>query len=83
MELPGRPEADERETHRRSLPSGAPKRTWAGRGTNGPCDFCGQTIPPDQVEYEVELQQQNAGRVLHMHFECYQAWAITARRTRT
>jgi hypothetical protein len=34
------------------------------------------------VEYEVELQQGSASRVLHLHFACYQEWVITARRVR-
>ncbi len=81
MELPRRPDANDTDSRSRSMPSGTPRRTWAGRGTNESCDFCRQTIRPEQVEYEVELQGSTS-RVLHLHFECYQAWMITARRAR-
>ena len=78
MELPRRPDA-ESDANRRVLPSGTPRRTWAGHGTGGPCDFCAQLIRPEQVDYEVELQGGSTTRVLHLHLKCYQDWMITAR----
>jgi len=47
------------------------RRTWAGQGTGQPCFMCGRPIPPQEIEYEVEL---DSGKVLHFHFACQQAW---------
>ena len=82
MELPRRLDVDDPDGNRSALPYGSPRRTWAGRGTGGPCDYCSKTIRPEQVEYEVECLQDNAPRVLHLHFACYQEWIVLAKRAR-
>jgi hypothetical protein len=62
-----------------------PLRTWAGHGTGAPCSACGETIQPQDVEYEIELpamsterptrfQPGTDGRSLRFHFSCYRRW---------
>jgi len=59
-----------------------PLRTWASRGTGTTCDLCDNRINPHEIEYEVELAQDDATRLLHMHFACHQRWASEGRRRR-
>jgi hypothetical protein len=80
MDVQRLPDADGSDGERIPVPFGIPRRTWAGRGSGGPCDLCHQIVQPHQVEYEVELVLGNLPRVLHLHFECYQEWALNARR---
>jgi hypothetical protein len=54
----------------RGLAARAPLRTWAGQGTGQKCHLCGRPIESGEIEYEVE----NAGKRLHFHFRCQQAW---------
>jgi hypothetical protein len=56
------------------LPYEEPTRTWAGHGTGALCNFCGETIKPQDIEYEVELVTAMNVRNLHFHFNCYRSW---------
>ena len=61
---------------KRTLPYRKPQRTWAGYGSGERCDLCSTPIGPKQIEYEVELSLSAPGRTLHLHFDCYQKWAL-------
>ena len=63
-----------------------PLRTWAGHGTGARCSSCGETIQPQDIEYEIELPTMNGerpmrfqpgtdGRSLRFHFACYRKWS--------
>jgi hypothetical protein len=43
----------------------------AGYGEDLLCDVCGELITGGQVQYDFA---DDAGRVLHLHLQCHQAW---------
>jgi hypothetical protein len=62
-----------------------PLRTWAGHGSGATCSGCGQSIRPQEIEYEIELPASGAerpqryqpgsdGKSLRFHFACYRNW---------
>ena len=56
------------------VPYTKPQRTWAGHGSGGPCDLCGEPIDPQQIEYEVELSEDACVSVLNLHLSCFEVW---------
>jgi hypothetical protein len=51
----------------------APERSatpFGGMGTKRPCDGCDESIPPEQIEYEVDVDR----RTLRFHDICFAAW---------
>jgi hypothetical protein len=58
----------------RSLSDEQPLRTWAGKGSGASCHMCGRPIKAQEIEYEVELPPEGAGRCLRFHFDCYRVW---------
>ncbi len=48
-----------------------PGRVWAGEGGGRPCDACGETIGPDEAEFEVDL---SGGQTARMHRACHEIW---------
>jgi hypothetical protein len=60
------------------LPISAPSRTFGGPGADQPCAVCGQTIPRDQMEFEIEFRHDSAAPgmndVRHLHPRCFAAW---------
>jgi len=51
-----------------------PLRIWAGAGTGLICSLCGRPIGPHEIEYEVELEEQDARGRLRFHVRCQQIW---------
>lgn len=55
-------------------------RLWAGRGTGQPCDLCGKVIPPEEVQYDLEVADRSSdanvstGRIFSFHLGCYDTW---------
>jgi hypothetical protein len=61
-------------------------RLWAGRGTGQPCEYCGKTIPAEDVQYDLELAEKSAasspdGRILSFHIACYDPWRARAEKS--
>jgi hypothetical protein len=59
------------------LPMRAPDRTFGGPGVNQACAVCGEAIPRDDMEFEIEFSCDGvtAGAdVWHLHPMCFIAW---------
>src|SRR5438309_4809187 len=59
------------------LPTRKPDRTFGGPGMGKSCAVCGDTIPPEQMEVEIEFNLDGAlaGRgSYHLHPWCLAAW---------
>ena len=59
------------------LPTRKPDRTFGGPGMGKSCAVCGDTIPPEQMEFEIEFHLDGAlaGRgSYHQHPWCLAAW---------
>jgi hypothetical protein len=54
------------------LPHSDGHRVYAGKGDGHACACCDQPITRALVEYEVEIEE--TGRSLPMHFHCYHSW---------
>jgi hypothetical protein len=68
--------AQAEQTEPTPVPYRKPHRTWAGYGSGAGCDWCRRAIESNQIEYEVELAAGPAPRVLHLHRQCFQDWAV-------
>ena len=77
--MPGNPK------HAHAAPEGAapgPVRLWAGSGTGKQCDFCGNAISVDDVQYDLEVSESSTSaadkssrsRTLSFHLGCYDPW---------
>ena len=49
-------------------------RTWAGHGRGASCDVCREPINPDQIEYEVVIEDAAGREAVRLHFDCYDRW---------
>jgi hypothetical protein len=61
------------------LPRRDPDRTWGGKGVGLPCLVCGERIPRDQVEYELQFAHDGATprrERFHLHLRCFAAWEM-------
>lgn len=57
------------------LPLAREPKIFAGYGQNESCDACEQLIRPNDVIYEIELNNDRADQVvLAMHRVCFAAW---------
>jgi hypothetical protein len=60
------------------LPSHRPVRTWGGPGSATCCAVCGETVLPDEMEYELQFaaggDESCGARPYHVHVRCYRAW---------
>jgi hypothetical protein len=54
------------------LPITLPQKMYSGYGSNAPCDACGDTILPAQIEYEWGYPDQP--RIFRMHLSCTGVW---------
>ena len=54
------------------LPVALSNNIYAGHGQEAQCDLCDQSIPPDNVEYDVD--DPRGGKILHLHSACHSAW---------
>jgi hypothetical protein len=52
------------------IPCEEPQKLWAGRGTGLHCVACGETIPPTELEYEIDLRSGT----LRVHRVCHDLW---------
>jgi hypothetical protein len=62
-----------------TIPRRDPDRTWGGVGANMPCAICGQRIPRDAIECEIEFGHDGATPGLDrfsMHLRCFAAWEM-------
>jgi hypothetical protein len=57
-----------------ALRRAVPIRMWGGKGSGLPCDFCRVLVGPEDVEYEVEVQLDDATVMLRFHYRCHYAW---------
>jgi hypothetical protein len=46
------------------------------RGSGGPCLVCGRAIEPNELEYEVQLDDQRRLRAVFVHEPCYRVWRV-------
>lgn len=53
------------------LPTIKPLKTFAGLGTGRPCDGCGRSVAPTDVEYELEFADE---RTVLLHKDCLAIW---------
>jgi hypothetical protein len=53
------------------LPSVKPRKLWAGLGSGRPCDGCGRSITPTDLEYELEFADD---RTIRLHRDCLAIW---------
>jgi hypothetical protein len=58
-----------------ALPSVLPEKMWTGYGQGNPCDGCGHSIYPAQIEYQF-LQHY----VFRLHIGCLGMWLAELRR---
>ena len=58
------------------LPAVYGGRTFGGRGSNAPCDCCGQIIAHHEIEYEVQLTPPLRASSLTFiaHPQCHWIW---------
>jgi hypothetical protein len=58
------------------LPPVLGAKTFAGRGSNTPCDCCGQIISRQEIEYEVEVDPSptDSTRSWIAHTQCHWIW---------
>lgn len=56
------------------LPQSPPASMWGGSGSGLPCAVCGDSIRPDQVEYETT--DPRCGDSLRLHMQCHTVWQI-------
>jgi hypothetical protein len=54
------------------LPINLPHKMYSGYGSSAPCDACGDTILPAQIEYE--WGYPNQPRIFRMHLSCTGVW---------
>ena len=47
-------------------------KTWVGRGSGQACSGCGDMIPAEESEYELEFVD---GLTFRFHVECWKAWS--------
>jgi len=74
---PDRPSQGAREVlERHGLPEARFVRLWGGMGSQCRCDACGETIEPDEVEYELEFSQDTESITLRLHRECWENWSL-------
>ena len=57
------------------LPDTVPRSVWAGAGSRSKCSLCGETIEPEQVEYELK---GSARAVFRFHVRCHAIWQLAA-----
>ena len=53
------------------LPTRAPLKVWVGNGSGRPCDGCGQTITPTDMEHELDFP---GGARIRFHVRCAAIW---------
>jgi hypothetical protein len=53
------------------LSADPPEKCWVGKSTRRRCDGCDDVIPPEQIEYELDLA---SGRTVRFHANCLAAW---------
>lgn len=64
------------------LPDRAPERIWGGPGSGGACALCGEPVPAEQTELELEFSQNtqaNGGGVHRLHARCFTLWELERR----
>ena len=65
------------------LPARQQDRTWGGPGARLPCAVCGEAIPQDEMEIEIEFVRDGAAPDLdkyHVHPRCLAAWELERKR---
>lgn len=53
------------------LPAASPEKCFVGKGTKRPCDGCDEIITADQLEYELDIAEN---QTLVFHANCLAAW---------
>jgi len=62
------------------LPRQGCSTLWGGNGTGQLCALCDKTIPPAEVELEVEALINGAVRTLRFHVLCQSVWELECAR---
>ena len=56
------------------LPCDPAARMWGSRGSGATCALCGQSIGPNEIEYEVEMSVNGVTDTLQFHRVCHSVW---------
>ena len=56
--------------------NGMPDRMWGGPGVGLECVICGEPIPRDQTELELEFRRDGGKESYHVHVPCFQRWTL-------
>ena len=64
------------------LPCDPDRRMWGSRGSGALCSLCGRPIRHEEVEYEIEMPEEGAERVLRLHLACHSVWQAECMRAR-
>src|SRR5690349_3912492 len=59
-----------------TIPNRPPDRIWGGPGSGADCKICGNPVPRDEPEFELEYFPTGAQSAVahHMHIQCLEAW---------
>jgi hypothetical protein len=65
-----------------TLPCEQPYQMFGGKGSGKPCSLCGEPIPADQIEYEVQRPGTAGGPKgeLRFHIVCESIWLLECAR---
>ena len=78
MEITQRKSSLRRAARRRceagELPHDRRVKTWAGPGDGHACSLCDEPIAAAQVEYEVEVCDDDILRIYRFHLLCHETW---------
>lgn len=63
------------------LPDAVPKSIWAGQGTGKPCSLCDRPVAQTEMEYELNVLEDDASRAtIRFHLRCHALWQLEVAR---
>ena len=65
------------------LPARRSDRMFGGPGSGQRCAVCGEPLPHEEVEIELEFNQRDGLDQYHLHHRCYAAWEFERTRDGT
>ena len=63
-----------------TLPAVQTSECWGGAGSRRSCALCGDSIPPEENEFEVEVEVDGARLSYCFHLFCHTAWQLECAR---